>query len=376
MCRRAMRDVPSWLTRGLGGLVLLVLALLLCAVLYGRIAESRLAAATRIDTPGGIGSLEQVELGGVEQTIYLRGHDRSKPVMLILHGGPGVPLMPLARESGLRLEEHFVVVHWDQRGAGNSCTSDVPDESLRLEQYLADTVELANLLRDRFGVEKIFVVGASWGSILGVLAVQRQPELFHAYVGIGQVVDMSRGEEISYEFVLAQAQAEANEAALEELATIHPPYPTTRELLMQRAWLSHYRGDVHLGGGTSIFVSGVLFSPEYPIDKKLSFFSCAINSIDRAWGDVQDIDFIHDVPRLEVPVYFFTGRYDYNTPFELVEEFSRALIAPHNEIIWFEESAHMPNFEEPDRYQDLLIDRVLPEAMGTLPTASAASVSP
>jgi pimeloyl-ACP methyl ester carboxylesterase len=358
-----MNVVLRWFTRILIGIVVVAIVLTATAAVYGRVSAWRLVAATRIDTPNGIESLEAVEIGGVEQTIYLRGHDQNRPVMLFVHGGPGVPETPVAREFGLRLEEHFVVVHWDQRGAGNSCTSDVSDQSLHLEQYLADTLELVNLLRSRFDVEKIYLVGHSWGSVLGVLIAQSHPELFYAYVGMGQVVNMDRGEDISYRFVLDRAQAEGNEEALEELATIRPPYSTTRELLAQRAWLSHYHGDVYGGGGNSKFVRGVLLSPEYSIGKKLSFYGCAINSVDQAWDDLEDLDFIRDVPRLDVPVYFFTGRHDYNTPFELVEEFSRSLDAPHNEIIWFENSAHMPNLEEPDLYQEILINKVLPEIL-------------
>jgi pimeloyl-ACP methyl ester carboxylesterase len=129
--------------------------------------------------------------------------------------------------------------------------------------------------------------------------------------------------------------------------------------------LSHYHGDVYRGGGTSKLVRGVLLSPEYNIGSKLSFYGCAIHSIDQAWDDLQDLDFIRDVPRLDLPVYFFTGRHDYNTPFELVEEFSSTLEAPHNEIVWFENSAHSPNLEESDLYQDVLIQKVLPETIGT-----------
>ena len=356
-----MNPALRWLRRGLIGVGILALVLVAGALLYGGISQWHLASSTRIDTPNGIESMENVEIGGVEQTIYLRGHDRNAPVMLFVHGGPGVPETAVARTFGLRLEEHFVVVHWDQRGAGNSCSPDIPDESLRLEQYLTDTAELVNLLRSRFGVEKIYLVGHSWGSILGVLIAERHPELFHAYVGMGQVVNMKRGEDISYRFVLDRAQAEGNEKALEELAAIHPPYTTTQELLAQRAWLSHYHGDAYGGGGTLELVKGILFSPEYSISKKLSFYGCAINSVDQAWSDVQKIDFIRDVPQLDVPVYFFAGRHDYNTPFELVEEFSSTLDAPHNEIVWFENSAHSPNLEEPDRYQEILIQKVLPE---------------
>lgn len=108
-----MNVVLRWFTRILIGLVAVAIALTATALIYGRVSEWRLTAATRIDTPNGIESLEDVEIGGVEQTIYLRSHDRNKPVMLFVHGGPGAPEMHAARDFGLRLEEHFIVVHWD-----------------------------------------------------------------------------------------------------------------------------------------------------------------------------------------------------------------------------------------------------------------------
>lgn len=356
-----MNNVLRWLARGLLGIIVLAAALVAAPLVYSEISQKRITAATRIEDANRIESLETVKLGGVEQTIYLRGHDRDNPVLLFLDGGPGVPEMPTAREFGLRLEEYFVMVHWDQRGAGNSCTSEIPDESLHLEQYLADTLELVNLLRQRFHTDKIYLVGHSWGSVLGALTVQRHPELFHAYVGMGQVVNMRRGEEISYRFVLDQAKAEGNEEALEELATIHPPYSRTEDLMTQRAWLGHYHGDFYKGGGFAKIVRAAFFSPEYTLGKKLTLYACAKNSLDQVWSDLQDLDLMREIPRLDVPVYFFTGRHDYNTPFELVERYFEILEAPHKEIVWFENSAHMPNIEEPDLFQDTIIRNVLPD---------------
>ena len=264
--------------------------------------------------------------------------------------------MPMAREFSSRLEEHFVVVHWDQRGAGKSCSSEVPDESLRLEQYLADTIELVNMLRARFDVEKIYLLGHSWGSVLGVLTVEANPELFHAYVGLGQVVNMRRNEEISYDFVVERASAEGNQEALDALAGIRPPYRSIRDLGTQRQWLGHYRGDYRAGDAMSRMVGLTIRAPEYTLGDKLSYMPCMLNVLEHAWKDIQPIDFLRDVDRLEVPVYLFTGRHDYNTAFELVEEWVRTLQAPHLEIVWFEESAHMACLEEPERFQDELIE--------------------
>jgi len=353
------RGFSFWLKRVLLGLIAVLVAIVVVGLVSIKISEGRLRTSTRIETENGIESQEFVKLGGVSQSIYLRGHDRNKPIMLFLHGGPGGPSTPMAREFGLELEKHFVVVHWDQRGAGNSCSSEVANESLNLEQYLADTLQLIKLLRTRFETPKIILVGHSWGSVLGVLTAQRHPELLHAYVGMGQVVNMLRNEEISYQFVVDRANEEHNVKAIEELATIHPPYANKEDLMLQRAWLGHYRGDAFEGGMLEKFARAVLVSPEYSFSKKASFYSCMLNSLDQAWSDLDGIDFLKTATRLDLPVFFLVGRHDYNTPYELVEEFFEAIEAPRKELIWFERSAHSPNIEEPERYQHVLIDRVL-----------------
>jgi pimeloyl-ACP methyl ester carboxylesterase len=296
----------------------------------------------------------------VEQWLLIRGADRRKPVLLYLHGGPGSAMISLARRFSTRLEEHFVVVHWDQRGAGKSCSRRVPPASLNLEQILSDTHELALWLRQRFGQNRIYLLGHSWGSILGVLTVKRHPELFHAYVGLGQVVDLLRNEEVSLRFVLERALEEGNEEALSELAAIRPPYPDRDSLVTQRRWLSHYHGDQLEGNPHAELAKGLLRAPEYTLREKLGFVWCMFDSLDRIWHEIERIDLVELAPRLDVPVYFFTGRHDYNTPFELVEAYFEVLEAPRKEIVWFERSAHMACIEEPERFQDELI-RVVAE---------------
>jgi pimeloyl-ACP methyl ester carboxylesterase len=357
------RGLFFWLKRILMGIALLIVACVLLGLISIEVMEGLQSSSTRIETENGIESKELVELGGVSQSIYLRGQDRNKPVLLFLHGGPGAPSTPMVREFGLRIEESFVVVHWDQRGSGNSCSSEIPDDSLQLEQYLADTLQLVNLLRSRFDTEKIFLVGHSWGSVLGVMIAQRHPELFHAYVGMGQVVDMVRNEEISYRFVVDRAKQEGNAKAIRELETIRPPYANREDLMLQRSWLGHYHGDFLAGDALEKFALAILFSPEYSFQKKFSFYSCMLNSLDRAWSDLDHINFIETARRLDLPVFFFAGRHDYNTPFELVQEYFDVLEAPRKEFFWFENSAHSPNLEEPERYQEILIDQILPIAL-------------
>lgn len=319
------------------------------------------ATTAPIEGPNAIAALERISLGGVEQTILLRTRDRTKPVLLYLHGGPGFAQLPLAAGYSDQLERHFVVVHWDQRGAGASCAG-TDFASLTREQIVADAIELSERLAQRFGGGKIFLLGHSWGSVVGALAVQRRPDLFLAYVGLGQLVSGPRNEQLSYEFVVDEAKRRGDAAALAELATIHPPYPTGRELEVQRSWLGRYGGSIYAAGRASEALPAAIFGREYTLGTRLRFFSCLRSSLDRLFAGLDDFDALAQIRRLEVPVFLFSGRHDWNTPYPLVEEWAAALDAPHVEIVWFDEAAHFVPIETPEAFQRALIEKLTPLA--------------
>ncbi len=308
-----------------------------------------------IEGPNAISSLEAVEIGGVEQWLLIRGRDTHNPVLLFVHGGPGMASMPTARQFSDAIEEEFVVVHWDQRGAGKSCSSDVPPESLNVDRYVADLLEVADHLRERFGDEKIFLLGHSWGSVIGAIAAEQAPERFHAYVGMGQVVDMTRGEEISHAWVVERATEDGNEQALRDLETARPPYDRPQDLVAHRRWLGHYGGDVLTRDAMARGIQAVFTAQEYTLNDRFGFYFCLLETLDRVWTTFDDLNFIERIPAFELPVRFFLGRHDYNVPSILVEEWMQTLQAPSRDIVWFEESAHLPNIEEPARFQRELI---------------------
>jgi pimeloyl-ACP methyl ester carboxylesterase len=320
------------------------------------------AATASIDGPAAIAALERVSLGGAEQTLLVRGHDRAKPVLLYVHGGPGFAQLPIAPGYSDQLERHFVVVHWDQRGAGASCAG-TDFAALTQERIVADTIELAEQLAGRFGGGgRIFLLGHSWGSVVGALAVQQRPDLFAAYVGLGQVVSGPRNEVLSYEFVLDEARRRGDAEALAELERIRPPYATQAELGVQRRWLAAYRGSIYATDRAREALPAALFGREYTLGTRLRFFSCFQRSLERLWPGLDDFDAISQIPRLDVPVYFFTGRRDWNTPFALVEEWAAQLEAPHVEIVWFEEAGHVAPIEAPEAFQRALIEKLTPLA--------------
>jgi pimeloyl-ACP methyl ester carboxylesterase len=300
--------------------------------------------------PESVASLEKVRLGGLDQWICLRGKRRTNPLLLFLHGGPGMPMMYLAHTFQRPLEEHFVCVQWDQRGAGKSYSKTVPEESMNVEQILADAVELIGKLKRRFRQQKIYLVGHSWGTYTGILLVQRHPELFEAYVGVGQVVDEQRSRKIADRFIKEQGQKSGNQKALDEMAR-NPD--DSRE-----KWLFAFGGELH--GETSYmpFIKAGFMAPEYslfdiPKVASGSSFSSQHMKYNAISGPI-----IQNVLVVNVPVYFFIGRYDYTTPFELVEQYYEQLESPKKRLVWFDYSAHFPFFEEPQEFARKMVDIV------------------
>ncbi|PJZ70956.1 alpha/beta hydrolase [Leptospira perolatii] len=276
-------------------------------------------------------------------------------MLLFLHGGPGTAQIAFSRKTQQRLEDHFVVVNWDQRGAGRSYSSSLRKEDMVIDQMVADAEQVVEYLLKRFGQTKLFLVGHSWGSVLGIKLISKRPELFLAYIGIGQVVNMVRGENLSYEFALKEAKKTGNSRAVEELSRIgNPPYRKLSDAGVQRKWLSAFHGDAIQASTINVLLKNLSWKDLRLIDI-YKFIRGTIFSLSCLDDELMKVDFLKEIVRLEVPVFFGCGRRDYTTPFELVTEFAERLIAPKKEIIWFEHSAHLPNFEEPEKFSDLCI---------------------
>jgi pimeloyl-ACP methyl ester carboxylesterase len=283
-------------------------------------------------------------------------------VLLYLHGGPGFGQLPIAAGYSDQLEQHFVVVHWDQRGAGASCPG-TDFASLTRERIVADAIELIEQLVPRFGGGgKVFLLGHSWGSVVGALVAQQRPDLLHAYVGLGQVVNGRRNEELSLQFVRDEARRRSDEEALRELATLSVPYSTTRQLGAQRRWLGAYRGSIYAVEQARKVLPAAFFGREYTLGTRLRFFGCFQRSIAQLWEGLDGFDTITQIPRLDVPVFLFTGRHDWNTPYPLIEEWAAKLEAPHVELVWFDEAGHVPPIEMPEVFQQRLIEKLTPLA--------------
>lgn len=323
--------------------------------------QHAIRAATAIRSPPGIQSLESVQLGGVEQWIQIRSRDRANPVLLVLHGGPGVPEMPFEYVNA-ELEERFTIVQWDQRGAGKSYSSPLPSQSMSLDQLNRDAEQLVDLLRARFGQERIFLLGHSTGTVIGAYIAARHPENIRAYIGISQVADLHATEQILYEFAMRSATEQQDAEALKELRGIGPPpFSTEKQLQVSQKWVNHFAPD-RFAAIAPARLKLLFLSPDCSLRDLWRMIRGAKFSFDHLWREFFAVNLFQQVPRMEVPVYFFEGRDDHVVTAEVASRYFEALDAPRGKkLIWFEHSAHWPEFDEPEKFRRVIIEQILAE---------------
>jgi len=307
-----------------------------------------------------VADLRRVSLGGVEQLVLSRGSDRSKPVLLFLHGGPGASVMPAASWMHAGLEEHAIVVHWDQRGSATAC--DLPPESLTLERLVADAEELAAHLRSRHGVERIGVIGASWGSIIGLTLALRRPDWIWAYVGEGQIVNTVRGEAEALRFARAQAAEREDARTLGELEGLSVPLDAPQEVAKLRRALGRYGGIWGDGGPYLVTMARMLAGPEHRAAEKLRYLPCVASSTQVLYQDIRAVAFDEQVTATATPSFIFQGTRDHLAPPRLVASWAEGLGGRGAQIVWFEGAGHVPSIERPEEYLAAMKRWVLPLA--------------
>jgi pimeloyl-ACP methyl ester carboxylesterase len=311
--------------------------------------------------PNSVAEIKEVTLGGVQQNIIIRGANRNNPILLVIPGG-GLSIFPVMSKCNSDLEQHFVVVHWDIRGTGKSYFNKPEAQDMTFGQIIRDTEELAELLLTEFNQKKIFIMGWSLGSAVTMGAVKKRPDLFYANIAVCQVVNFVENEKVGYDYILAQAKKHNNEKALTEITRLgHPPYAKDKLMhafQVKGKWLQEFNGVIYdkdylektpLG---KQYFSGEMYtrSKEYSfwdlfkIMWGMEFFLTSI------YDELLHADLSNQIKDVEVPLYFFLGRHDYNAPATLAERYFQAIRAPVKKLIWFEHSAHYPFLEEPEKF--------------------------
>ena len=302
---------------------------------------------------GSISEKVFINVNGVEQGMFIKSKNADNPVLLILHGG--MPVYFLTEKYPTGLEDVFTVVWWEQRGSGISYHADIPRETMTAEQMISDTLAVTNYLRDRFGQEKIYLMGHSGGTFIGIQAAAQAPELYHAYIGLSQMKNQLKSEMLAYDYMLAQFKQNGNTKMAQKLEAA----PVTLEGGVPDAYRQVRDVAMHsLGVGTTRDMDSVitdiflpsLTSHDYTLLEKLNMWRGKSQSgISTMWNEMVITDLAEKVPELELPVYFFEGIYDYTCSYTEAKAYFETLNAPIKGFYTFEQSAHTPVFEEPEK---------------------------
>lgn len=323
-----------------------------------------------------IDALESFDIGGMRQWVLLRGNLESGRVLLIVQQGPGLPLIQDARVfERLGLEKNAVVAYWDQRGTGKSFRA--PPATITLAQSVADVRALVDALSARLNVERVDILGLSLGGTMALMAAAQDPARINHLVVVGLDVDWGESERWAYAFARDEAARRGARRTLRQLETIGaPPHDTAKKFQTRVRWVSAFGGIRRRRGFFGLLwdtVARVLRSPHYTLGERGPILAAIARTQERMLAPVNRFDLRTAVTRVDVPIAFFQGRHDVGTTPELVARYAAGLDAPRGKsFLWFEDSAHMPYFEEPARFGEAL-RRALD---GASPAAPAESGSP
>ncbi len=313
---------------------------------------------------GSISEKIHVDINGTPQGMFIIGKNVDNPVLLFIHGGTAMPEYFLTQNYPTGMEQYLTVCWWDRRGAGLSYRANLPPETLTVEQSIADTLAVTNYLRSRFHQDKIYLMAHSGGSLIGIQAAARAPELFYAYIGVGQMSYQLKSEMLSYEYMLGRYKEIGNTRMAAQLEAA----PPKMSVPLPAAYMKVRDSAMHdLGVGTThemksvmigVFLASWLFRG-YTLGEKLALWRGKFSSDKMLWDKMITTDLTKQIQKLDLPVYFFHGKHDYTVSSPLAKAYLDRLQAPIKGFYTFEHSAHSPMFEEPDRMKQIIQEDVL-----------------
>ncbi len=306
-----------------------------------------------------ISELIEIEVNGRKEWVSIRGNDLNNPILLFLAGGPGGTQLGAVRRNLGELEEEFIVANWEQPGSGKSYNA-LPIHNITPETYIKDGTSLTKYLLERFNKDKIYLMGESWGSALGIFLIEENPENYYAFIGTGQMVAFEETEKECYNLALKIAEEKNDADKTEELKKLGlPPYYGKNMALKAAAYLQYlstemaHNPKIH-NAGYETFAD--LSSSEYGIMDQINFFRGVLTTFSNVYPQLYEIDLRENYSKVDVPVYFFIGRHDINAPTHLAEGYFNQLQAPDKKLIWFENSGHSPWINENELFCEKTVE--------------------
>lgn len=346
-------------------LILLLIFLAILPIVVGRGRAVTLRDRQKKPYPKGISTRESMDIGGKKQYLFLVGENVENPVLLYLHGGPGAPEIGMEDfQVGNRLEEKFTVCYWEQRGAGLSYKARLSIEEMNLNLMIQDTLEVTKYLIRRFNEQQIYLMGHSWGSFLGMKVISKYPQYYKSYFGIGQISNQLQSEKLAYEYLLKDAKKRKDQKATQRLEKVNvtgKDFPNMKYLMSVRTkYMNRYGvGLKHVERyKMSELIKKVVFFKGYTPFDIIKYALGTQFSNKAMFHFVLEENLMETTTWLQVPVYFFQGRYDWQTSYHLAKEYYHILLAPEKGFYSFDHSAHSPNLEEKEKFIKILFSLI------------------
>ena len=303
----------------------------------------------KIQRENSISWLGQVKMNGTKHEIMIRGANASNPIIIFVHGGPGSSEIPYVRKYQKELEQHFTIVHYDQRGSGKSYHFFEDYSDLTTDLLVNDLLALTDYIREKLGQEKVLLIAHSFGTYIGMKAAMKSPDRFYAYIGIGQVADTVQSELDSLEYTIEQAKKAGNEKDVKRLELLRNAIEQG-EAFTPRNLVRKYGGASRRINDNRDYVFGFLMNPEYNGLDVIRYFMGISVSQDVLLDEEAGNSLPRTVKRLEIPAFFVMGKYDYMTSVKAAKDYFDALEAPVKDFVIFGQSAHYPQFEEKEKF--------------------------
>ncbi len=302
---------------------------------YGSIAQSKMNLSPE-NKPVKIDTLLTPEIGGIKQVVEIKTADSNRPILLFLSGGPGSSMMNTASSFTGILKNTFTIVQWDQRDAGKTLKLNPSPIQPSVEQMEKDTYQVIRFLLKELKQEKIYLLGCSWGNVLGFYIVKNHPELLHAYFAVNPVISQLASEKALLEIL--KIHFKENAIANKELASVRIPFKSDEDLFYLRKWLFFKDGKEYVTSN----------------DFKQGFLQWS-KTWSPAWNEVMKIDLPKTLKEADCPIYFFVGKNDIQTSTKITKEYFEELKAPKKDLFLFENSGHQIQHDEPENFQQTII---------------------
>ncbi len=349
--KRGIKLIKFILLMFLGLIILFALT-----IIIGRIINTQ---KYKIHSKTGVQKVEYITLGGIEQYIQIRGQDISNPVIIMLHGGPGLNMADYSYYWQKDLEQDYTIVQWDQRGCGNTYYCNKEAEKPTLDLLLSDLDELVDYIRFEYDQEKVIIMGHSWGTFLGGIYSGEHPENVSAYIAISQMLEFKKSEQVSAEEAIhlaymAGKTQDAQESG-EKLELIMTYQKLDKSNFIEFLKFRELK-EKYLPSSDSMLkiVSLRLFSPYMTLEdiKWMLNSDKLIESNSELYEELlsEGLSMYNNNLKYEVPVIIITGDSDWTTPYRMVYDYFNDISAPVKEFITIENTGHIPFLDKPKEF--------------------------